>query len=116
MPHKGVNGRDSNPSHLGIKAFGNQVVGAGTIIVRQRGTRIHPGLNVGIGKDDTLYALKDGRVFFKEYRKRKYAGIMPLETEVPAESGAIVKARVAAEASVSTKATITAKTSASAGT
>lgn len=78
MAHKGVNGRDSNPQHLGVKAYGNEVVTAGSIIVRQRGTRIHPGSNVGIAKDDTLYALVDGRVFFKEYRGRKFAGIEPV--------------------------------------
>jgi large subunit ribosomal protein L27 len=78
MAHKGVNGRDSNPQHLGVKAYGNEVVTAGSIIVRQRGTKIHPGVNVGIGKDDTLYALADGKVFFKEFRGRKFAGI---ETE-----------------------------------
>jgi large subunit ribosomal protein L27 len=75
MAHKGVNGRDSNPHSLGVKAYGNEVVKAGSIIVRQRGTKIHPGENVGLGKDDTLYALVDGTVFFKEYRGRKYAGI-----------------------------------------
>jgi large subunit ribosomal protein L27 len=79
MPHKGVNGRDSNPQHLGVKAYGNETVRAGSIIVRQRGTKIHPGENVGIGKDDTLFALADGRVVFKEYRGRKYAGIEPLQ-------------------------------------
>ena len=78
MAHKGVNGRDSNPQHLGVKASGNSVVSAGSIIVRQRGTKIHPGTNVGIGKDDTLYALVDGRVFFKEYRGRKFAGVEPV--------------------------------------
>jgi large subunit ribosomal protein L27 len=75
MAHKGVNGRDSNPQHLGVKAYGNETVSAGSIIVRQRGTRIHPGVNVGIGKDDTLFALVDGKVFFKEFRGRKFAGI-----------------------------------------
>lgn len=75
MPHKGVNGRDSNPQHLGVKAYGNQTVKAGSIIVRQRGTRIHPGENVGKGGDDTLFALADGRVMFSEYRGRKYVGI-----------------------------------------
>ena len=79
MPHKGVNGRDSNPQHLGVKAYGNETVRAGSIIVRQRGTKIHPGENVGIGKDDTLFALADGRVVFSEYRGRKYAGIEPLQ-------------------------------------
>ncbi len=58
------NGRDSNPKMLGVKAYGGQTVSAGSIIVRQRGTKYHPGLNVGIGKDHTLYALKDGRVSF----------------------------------------------------
>jgi large subunit ribosomal protein L27 len=75
MAHKGVNGRDSNPQHLGVKAYGNEVVAAGSIIVRQRGTKIHPGVNVGIGKDDTLFALVTGKVFFKEFRGRKYAGV-----------------------------------------
>jgi large subunit ribosomal protein L27 len=79
MPHKGVNGRDSNAKHLGVKAYGNQIVQAGTILVRQRGSKIHPGLNVGIGKDDTLFALKDGKVFFKEFRGRTFAGIEALE-------------------------------------
>ena len=59
------NGRDSNPQYLGVKAYGGQVVQAGSIIVRQRGTRFHPGFNVGIGGDDTLFALKDGRVEFQ---------------------------------------------------
>jgi large subunit ribosomal protein L27 len=59
------NGRDSNPQYLGIKAYGGQVVPAGSIIVRQRGTRFVPGFNVGIGKDDTLFALKPGRVEFQ---------------------------------------------------
>lgn len=73
------NGRDSNPQHLGIKAYGNEVVSAGSIIARQRGTKIHAGENVGLGKDDTLFAKVDGRVTFKEYRGRKYAGIEPME-------------------------------------
>ena len=59
------NGRDSNPQYLGVKAYGGQVVQAGSIIVRQRGTQFHPGFNVGIGGDDTLFALKDGRVEFQ---------------------------------------------------
>ncbi len=70
MAHKkGVgsskNGRDSNAQRLGVKRFGGQYVTAGSIIVRQRGTRIHPGINVGIGRDDTLFALVDGVVTFK---------------------------------------------------
>jgi large subunit ribosomal protein L27 len=59
------NGRDSNPQYLGIKAYGGQVIPAGSIIVRQRGTKFRPGFNVGIGTDDTLFALKDGKVEFQ---------------------------------------------------
>jgi large subunit ribosomal protein L27 len=58
------NGRDSQPKMLGVKAFGGEAVSAGSIIVRQRGTRFHPGANVGIGKDHTLFALVDGNVSF----------------------------------------------------
>ena len=58
------NGRDSQPKMLGVKAFGGQTVSAGSIIVRQRGTRFHPGTNVGVGKDHTLFALVDGQVKF----------------------------------------------------
>lgn len=58
------NGRDSKPKMLGVKAFGGQVVSAGSIIVRQRGTRFHAGTNVGVGKDHTLFALVDGQVSF----------------------------------------------------
>jgi large subunit ribosomal protein L27 len=59
------NGRDSQPKMLGVKAFGGQVVPAGSIIVRQRGTRFHAGTNVGTGKDHTLFALVDGNVRFR---------------------------------------------------
>ena len=58
------NGRDSQPKMLGVKAFGGQQVSAGSIIVRQRGTKFHPGTNVGVGKDHTLFALVDGQVSF----------------------------------------------------
>ena len=58
------NGRDSQPKMLGVKAFGGEMVSAGSIIVRQRGTKFHPGTNVGIGKDHTLFALVDGNVSF----------------------------------------------------
>jgi len=71
------NGRDSNPKFLGIKASGGQNVNAGTIIVRQRGTRVHPGENVGCGKDYTLFAKVDGTVSFTQRRGRKMAGIVP---------------------------------------
>ena len=59
------NGRDSNPQYLGVKVYGGQAVPAGGIIVRQRGTRFQPGFNVGIGTDDTLFALKGGKVEFQ---------------------------------------------------
>ena len=76
MAHKkGVgssrNGRDSNAQRLGVKRFGGQWVKAGTIIVRQRGTRIHPGANVGKGGDDTLFALRDGKVMFERLGKAR---------------------------------------------
>ncbi|AIT10139.1 50S ribosomal protein L27 [Candidatus Francisella endociliophora] len=58
------NGRDSNPKYLGVKRYGGEFVKAGTIILRQRGTKTHPGVNVGCGKDHTLFALKDGHVKF----------------------------------------------------
>ncbi len=64
------NGRDSHSKRLGIKKFGGEAVVAGNIIIRQRGTRFHPGANVGIGRDHTLFALKDGKVAFdKAHRK-----------------------------------------------
>ena len=63
------NGRDSNSKRLGVKRYGGQGVTAGSILVRQRGTKFHPGKNVGIGKDDTLFSLIEGVVKF-EYRKR----------------------------------------------
>jgi large subunit ribosomal protein L27 len=71
------NGRDSNPQYLGVKRYGGQVVTGGTILVRQRGTRIHPGLNVGRGKDDTLFALADGIVEFQTKRHdRKFVSVV----------------------------------------
>lgn len=63
------NGRDSNPQYLGIKRYGGQNIRAGSIIVRQRGTRFRPGRNVGIGRDDTLFALTDGTVEFASRRR-----------------------------------------------
>lgn len=74
------NGRDSNSQRLGIKKYGGQVVRAGNILVRQRGTKFHPGFNVGIGKDDTLFALKDGTVKFRVTAKsRKHIDVVPSE-------------------------------------
>lgn len=70
------NGRDSKPKMLGVKRYGGQAVTAGTIIVRQRGTRIHPGENVGRGGDDTLFALIDGTVSFRSSGKRKFAEVL----------------------------------------
>ena len=83
MAHKkGVgssrNGRDSNAQRLGVKKFGGEPVRAGTIIVRQRGTKIHPGENVGRGGDDTLFALIDGKVVYGRYNKsRKKVSVLP---------------------------------------
>ena len=65
------NGRDSESKRLGVKKFGGQSVIAGNIIVRQRGTKHHPGLNVGLGKDHTLFALTDGKVVFKKGRQNR---------------------------------------------
>ena len=69
------NGRDSNPQYLGVKASGGTTVRAGTIIVRQRGTKIHPGANVGCGGDYTLFAKADGKVSFIQRRGRKLATV-----------------------------------------
>ncbi len=69
------NGRDSESKRLGVKAFGGQDVSAGTIIVRQRGTRIHPGDGVGKGSDDTLYARRAGTVGFHESNNRRFATV-----------------------------------------
>ncbi len=74
------NGRDSNPQHLGVKRYGGESVRGGTIIVRQRGTRIHPGRNVGRGKDDTLFAMTDGVVEFQSRGRRgKFVHVQPAE-------------------------------------
>jgi large subunit ribosomal protein L27 len=71
------NGRDSNAQMLGVKRFGGQVVNAGEIIVRQRGTHFHPGSGVGIGKDDTLFALSAGAVEFGKKRGRRVVNVVP---------------------------------------
>ncbi|HEY7754974.1 MAG TPA: 50S ribosomal protein L27 [Actinomycetota bacterium] len=71
------NGRDSESKRLGVKAFGGQEVSAGSIIVRQRGTKIHPGRGVGKGSDDTLFATTDGTVSFHESRGRRFASVEP---------------------------------------
>lgn len=72
------NGRDSNAQRLGVKAYGGEVVSAGSILVRQRGTKFHPGFNVGKGKDDTLFSKITGVVKFERYgRDRKRISIYP---------------------------------------
>ena len=71
------NGRDSAGRRLGVKKFGGEVVISGNIIVRQRGTKFHPGTNVGIGKDHTIFATKDGNVFFKKTRTRTFISVVP---------------------------------------
>jgi large subunit ribosomal protein L27 len=71
------NGRDSNAQRLGVKRYGGEKVLAGNILIRQRGTRFHPGANVGIGSDDTLFALVDGQVDFSASRGRKLANVRP---------------------------------------
>ena len=83
------NGRDSESKRLGVKVYGGQAINAGGIIVRQRGTRLHPGLNVGIGKDHTLFALVDGTVNFnvKGAAKRHLVNVAPV-ADVPASEPA----------------------------
>lgn len=76
------NGRDSNPQHLGVKAYGGQQVTGGSIIVRQRGTRFFPGVNVGRGKDDTLFAKMDGVVRFQN--KGRQGTYVHIDVAVPA--------------------------------
>lgn len=73
------NGRDSNAQRLGVKVFGGQVVTAGSILVRQRGTRIHPGVLVGRGKDDTLFAISDGQVKYHRRAGRHLVSVIPAE-------------------------------------
>ena len=72
------NGRDSESKRLGVKVYGGEQINAGSIIVRQRGTRVHPGTNVGIGKDHTLFALVDGKVVFtKKANDRSFVSVEP---------------------------------------
>jgi large subunit ribosomal protein L27 len=86
MAHKkGVgsskNGRESESKRLGLKLFGGQTAKAGNIIVRQRGTKHNPGLNVGMGKDHTLFALVDGVVSFKKKNNKSFVNIQPISAE-----------------------------------
>ena len=71
------NGRDSKGRRLGVKKYGDQIVIPGNIIVRQRGTKIHPGQNVGMGKDHTIFAISEGKVAFKKTRVRTYVSVVP---------------------------------------
>lgn len=76
------NGRESHGQRLGVKKFGGEAVRTGMIIVRQRGTLMHPGQNVGLGKDDTLFALADGKVHFTRFGKtRKKVHVLPVPAE-----------------------------------
>ncbi len=87
MAHKkgggsSTNGRDSNAQRLGVKRFAGELINGGTIIMRQRGTRIKPGVNVGIGSDDTLFAKVTGRVKFTDHGNRgRFASIEPVVAE-----------------------------------
>ena len=76
-----VNGRDSNPKHLGPKKFDGELVKAGHILVRQRGTPIHAGHNVGMGKDDTLFSLIAGKVKYAHRKNRHWVDVQPLAQE-----------------------------------
>lgn len=73
------NGRDSNPKYLGVKAYSGEVVKAGSILIRQRGTKVHPGKNVGCGSDYTLYAKVQGKVYFHERMGRKLLSIQEVK-------------------------------------
>lgn len=86
------NGRDSNPQYRGVKRFAGQIVRAGNILVRQVGTRIHPGRNVGHGKDHTLFAKVDGVVKFERRNNRQIVTIEPVDLEKLAEMSAAAEA------------------------
>jgi large subunit ribosomal protein L27 len=86
------NGRDSEGKRLGIKVFGSEVVSAGSIIVRQRGTKVHPGLNVGKGSDDTLFAKVSGRVNFAKSRGKSVVSVIEAPSVVAAD-GSMVGAK-----------------------
>jgi large subunit ribosomal protein L27 len=115
MAHKkGVgsskNGRESESKRLGVKIFGGQAAIAGNIIIRQRGTKHHPGNNVGIGKDHTLYALTDGLVkFTKKRNNRSFVSVMPFDVETEETKGKSVEKKAATKKTVA-KAEAPAKT------
>lgn len=113
MAHKkGVgstdNGRDSNPKYLGVKLFGGQYAKAGSIIVRQRGTRFHPGDNVGMGKDHTLHALVPGTIAYRKRRSNRiFVSVVPEGTEARVVAKAAPKAAKKATPAAATKAPVT---------
>lgn len=88
------NGRDSAGRRLGVKSYGGQIITAGSIIIRQRGTKVHPGLNVGKGSDDTLFAKADGRVVFAKSRGRSVVNIVvdDVVEEIISEEGTLAGA------------------------
>lgn len=92
------NGRDSNPKHLGVKVYGGQAITAGSIIIKQRGTKIFPGDNVKRAGDDSLFATADGVVLFNERNNRKYANVVVVaEEKKPAKKAAKKEAAPKAE-------------------
>lgn len=96
------NGRDSRSKRLGVKIYGGQLAIAGNIIIRQRGTRFHPGEGVGMGKDHTIYAASDGKVTFKSGRKnRTFVSVLPLSDEEWASLGLPPREEAEAPAKVS---------------
>ena len=80
------NGRDSNSKRLGVKCYAGEYVIPGNIIIRQRGTKVHPGQNVGLGKDYTIFAVAEGRVKFDTRNGRKFVSVAPAETSSPEEA------------------------------
>ncbi len=89
------NGRDSAGQRLGVKIFGGQSIVAGNVIIRQRGTQFHPGQNVGIGKDHTLFALTDGHVAFKKgFKRRTFVSVLPATPATTVDATAVKTAAV----------------------
>ena len=104
MAHKkGVgssrNGRDSQSKRLGVKEHAGQTVRAGAILIRQRGTKMKPGVNVGLGKDDTIYSLIDGVVKFEGFKNTRRVSVYPASAETPAPAPAATATEPAAAAS-----------------
>lgn len=85
------NGRDSNPKHLGVKVYGGQAITAGSIIIKQRGTKIFPGNNVKRAGDDSLFATADGVVLFNERKNRKFANVVTPEAKKETKTAKVAK-------------------------